>query len=573
MIGFANYLGNFTAPDESNLILNRLSRLDVLNITPDGLRLVKELPILGRVNILQSFRPENSQKDYIFALTHKLHAMVLELTNENGVFRAITLASGKISDKPDRQIETGCQCSIDPTSTWVAMHIFQGLINISKLDLKGKDIRTFNVRVEETCIQDFTFLLRSGTPTLCFIHQEANARHLKTYEVSTSQDMKRGPWKQDNVESESHFLIPVDEPFGGVIIIGQESITHVVGDNDYTAVTDICVNQSTFTCYCKIDAGRYVIGDMLGRLFLLALSEKPAKPVTNSHAEKYNITMFHLGWTTIPKCICYIDNYHFYIGSRFGDSQLVKISTDGTEGSCVEIVDTYSSLAPILDMMVLDLDKQGQDQLVTCSGFQKEGSLRIIRNGIGINELASVDIQDVNNVWRLRVDSPEYDNIIVLAYINATRLLKLVGEDIESFEITDFELDECTLYCSNLSDQLILQVLPSGIRLISTESGGKLVSRWKSDDPTTSLLTLVSVHESQILCSSGAVLFYLEVIGDKLVQISTKTLENEVACLDISPISDGKSEYCAVSNWKNITLRFVLFLFFECLRLMFSLTT
>jgi len=41
-------------------------------------------------------------------------------------------------------------------------------------------------------------------------------------------------WKQDNVETEASLLIPVPEPFGGALIIGQESITY---HNGVTYVT------------------------------------------------------------------------------------------------------------------------------------------------------------------------------------------------------------------------------------------------------------------------------------------------------------------------------------------------
>ena len=74
-----------------------------------------------------------------------------------------------------------------------------------------------------------------------------------------------------------------------------------------------------------------------------------------------------------------------------GDSQLVRLNVEPDEnGSYVTIVETFTNLGPIVDMVVVDLERQGQGQLVTCSGAYKEGSLRIIRNGIGIHELASI---------------------------------------------------------------------------------------------------------------------------------------------------------------------------------------
>lgn len=52
----------------------------------------------------------------------------------------------------------------------------------------------------------------------------------------------------------------------------------------------------------------------------------------------------------------------------------------------MEVLERYVNLGPIVDFCVVDLERQGQGQVVTCSGAYKDGSLRIVRNGIGINE-------------------------------------------------------------------------------------------------------------------------------------------------------------------------------------------
>lgn len=56
----------------------------------------------------------------------------------------------------------------------------------------------------------------------------------------------------------------------------------------------------------------------------------------------------------------------------------------------MEVLERYVNLGPIVDFCVVDLERQGQGQVVTCSGAYKDGSLRIVRNGIGINEQVSV---------------------------------------------------------------------------------------------------------------------------------------------------------------------------------------
>lgn len=67
--------------------------------------------------------------------------------------------------------------------------------------------------------------------------------------------------------------------------------------------------------------------------------------------------------------------------------QLIKLNLQpDAKGSYVEVLERYVNLGPIVDFCVVDLERQGQGQVVTCSGAYKDGSLRIVRNGIGINE-------------------------------------------------------------------------------------------------------------------------------------------------------------------------------------------
>ena len=75
------------------------------------------------------------------------------------------------------------------------------------------------------------------------------------------------------------------------------------------------------------------------------------------------------GDCSIPECINYLDNGVVFVGSRMGDSQLVQLRVQPDEaGSYLTVLDSHTNLAPIVDMVVVDLERQGQGQLVTCSG-------------------------------------------------------------------------------------------------------------------------------------------------------------------------------------------------------------
>jgi DNA damage-binding protein 1 len=83
----------------------------------------------------------------------------------------------------------------------------------------------------------------------------------------------------------------------------------------------------------------------------------------------------------------YLDNSVVFVGSRLGDSQLIRLLSepgDNPNNPFVEVIDSFANLGPIRDFIVVNTD--GQNQIVTCSGGYKEGSLRIIRSGIGIEE-------------------------------------------------------------------------------------------------------------------------------------------------------------------------------------------
>ena len=80
--------------------------------------------------------------------------------------------------------------------------------------------------------------------------------------------------------------------------------------------------------------------------------------------------------------------------------QLIKLNLQpDAKGSYVEGLERYVNLGPIVDFCVVDLERQGQGQVVTCSGAYKDGSLRVVRNGIGINE--QVSSPSSTSVWNI----------------------------------------------------------------------------------------------------------------------------------------------------------------------------
>uniref|UniRef100_A0A8C1IF72 DNA damage-binding protein 1 n=1 Tax=Cyprinus carpio TaxID=7962 RepID=A0A8C1IF72_CYPCA len=502
--------GHFTSSEDLNLLIAKNTRLEIYAVTAEGLRPVRELGMYGKIAVMELFRPKGESKDLLFILTAKYNACILEYKQNGDSIDIITRAHGNVQDRIGRPSETGVIGIVDPECRMIGLRLYDGLFKVIPLDRDNRELKAFNIRLEELQVIDVQFLYGCQAPTVCFIYQDPQGRHVKTYEVSLREkEFNKGPWKQENVEAEASMVIPVPEPFGGAIIIGQESITYHNGDK-YLAIAPPTIKQSTIVCHNRVDpnGSRYLLGDMEGRLFMLLLEKEElmdgAVVLKDLHVEL-------LGETSIAECLTYLDNGVVFVGSRLGDSQLVKLNVDSNDqGSYVAVMETFTNLGPIVDMCVVDLERQGQGQLVTCSGAFKEGSLRIIRNGIGIHEHASIDLPGIKGLWPLRSESGrDTDDMLVLSFVGQTRVLMLSGEEVEETELPGFVDNQQTFFCGNVAHQQLIQV-------------------WND----------MSVRVCVCVCSSTE-------------------MEHEVACLDITPLGEsaGESSICAVGLWTDISAR------------------
>ncbi|XP_029984247.1 DNA damage-binding protein 1 [Sphaeramia orbicularis] len=547
--------GHFTSAEDLNLLIAKNTRLEIYVVTAEGLRPVKEVGMYGKIAVMELFRPKGESKDLLFILTSKYNACILEYKQNGESIDIITRAHGNVQDRIGRPSETGIIGIVDPECRMIGLRLYDGLFKVIPLDRDNRELKAFNIRLEELQVIDVHFLYSCQAPTVCFIYQDPQGRHVKTYEVSLREkEFNKGPWKQENVEAEASMVIPVPEPFGGAIIIGQESITYHNGDK-YLAIAPPTIKQSTIVCHNRVDpnGSRYLLGDMEGRLFMLLLEKEELMDGTvalkDLHVEL-------LGETSIAECLTYLDNGVVFVGSRLGDSQLVKLNVDSNDqGSYVAVMETFTNLGPIVDMCVVDLERQGQGQLVTCSGAFKEGSLRIIRNGIGIHEHASIDLPGIKGLWPLRSEAGrETDDMLVLSFVGQTRVLMLSGEEVEETELPGFVDNQQTFYCGNVAHQQLIQITSGSVRLVLQDSKA-LVSEWK--EPQGRNISVAACNHTQVVLAVGRALYYLQILAGELKQISTTEMEHEVACLDITPLGEagGESPLCAVGLWTDISAR------------------
>nr|AVV64025.1 CPSF A subunit region family protein [Anisakis simplex] len=533
---------NFTGPNDLNLILAKTNRLEIMLVTPDGLKPYREVPIFGRIATVKAFRVKSESMDNILVLTQKFHLAII-CWGSNGELK--TRASGHIADRVGRQSETGIIACVH-SSGLMAFRLYDGLIKIIQWS-EGKDLRGFNIRCDDLYIIDLDFADDSEIPTLVYIYRDHNGRHLKAAAINLEDRELSSPpiWKQENIEAEASMIFSVPHPYGGVIVIGHETISYHKECNKYAAIAPPLMHQSQINCYAKIDRDgqRYLLGDLSGRIFMLLLD---LNVTSDGTATVKDLKVELLGETSIPECLVYLDNGVVFIGSRFGDSQLVRLRREPyQDGSYISLMDNYVNLAPIRDMVVINTD--GQQQVITCSGAFKDGSLRVIRNGIGIEELASVDLAGVKSLFALNVEC-EAHNYLIVGFVDETHILKISEEDLEDTQLNGFTTTEPTLWAGTLKNGALVQITPTKVTMVLKNE----ISNWT---PTSSI-SVVSMNElsGQLVLGCGNQLNYL-MIADQIKLIASVECEYEVACVDISSVgTESESKLCALAYWTDMSV-------------------
>ena len=295
------------------------------------------------------------------------------------------------------------------------------------------------------------------------------------------------------------------------------------------------------------DGSRLLLGDSSGRLYVLALVRDASGGVAALKLEA-------LGETSAASTLSYLDNGIVFVGSAWGDSQLVRLRAEpDASGSLVEVLERFPGLGPIVDFAVVDLERQGQGQVVTCSGVLKDGSLRVVRNGVGINEQAAVELHGLKGIWSLRAASADaHDTFLVVTFITETRVLAINSEDeLDETEVPGFDPAVQTLLCANAAHDQLLQATPAGARLVSAATR-QLAAEWRA--PPGATVNVAAANEHQLLLGlAGGVLVYLEVAAGQLREVARRQLAHEISCLDCQAVgaARGPAQLAAVGLWSN----------------------
>jgi DNA damage-binding protein 1 len=385
---------------------------------------------------------------------------------------------------------------------------------------------------------------------------------------------------------------------GAVMILGQKQWTYVSA----TSTKVIPVAQALYLTYevlppdPQTSSPRYLIGDEFGNLHMLTLLMFHSSPPSDTApqlspdpsagnaassvataAALVRLQMDTLGSCAIASTTSYLDHGVVFVGSVLGDSQLVQISDEPIEedaemleSTYLSVIEEYTNLGPILDLDIMDHGPGlATRQVVTASGTSQSGSLRLIRNGIGMNESAAVEIPGIQAMWNVKgTNGTGVDAYLVQSFVSETRVLGVMGDGLEEVLLPGLDATCSSLFVGNVGrSALILQVTPREVRLFDPDQG----TIW---DTHPADITVASGNTCQVATAlrGGKVLvFTVDMANQKLVLVGEKQMDREISCIDLHPFrrkckdestmdvddddTDPKSEYVAVGLWDDFTVR------------------
>ncbi|CAM9666346.1 unnamed protein product [Ascophyllum nodosum] len=242
--------------------------------------------------------------------------------------------------------------------------------------------------------------------------------------------------------------------------------------------------------------------------------------------------------------------------------------------------DEVESLAPLTDMLVGDLAREDTPQMYTLCGRGNQSTLRILRHGLAVTELAENDLPGVPSAvfaFKERLTDP-FDRYIVLSFTNATMVLE-VQDSVEEVENSGFLATSSTLDVKLMRNNKILQVYSHGLRVIMK---GQPPQEWRA--PGKKQIEKACANERQVvLALAGGEIIFFEL--DEAMQniqareaeaalivtsaacswieqeVGTKPLGGvEIACLEMGEVPKDRvrAPFLAVGDWNGSVKMFGL---------------
>ncbi|CAK9315169.1 unnamed protein product [Citrullus colocynthis] len=590
--------GNFSGGKTQEIVVARGKVLDLIRPDDSGkIQTLLSVEIFGAIRSLAQFRLTGSQKDYIVVGSDSGRIVILEYNKDKNVFDKIHQET--FGKSGCRRIVPGQYLAIDPKGRAVMIGACekQKLVYVLNRDTAARltissplEAHKSHTIVYSICGIDCGF----DNPIFAAIeldYSEADQdstgvaaseaqKHLTFYELDLGLNHVSRKWSEP-VDNGANMLVTVpgggDGPSGVLVCAENFVIYKNQGHPDVRAViprrADLPAERGVLIVSAAMHKQKtmffFLLQTEYGDIFKVTLEHN------NDSVKELKIKYFD----TIPvtASMCVLKSGFLFAASEFGNHSLYQFQAIGddadVESSSATLMETeegfqpvffqprrlknlvridqVESLMPIMDMKIINLFEEETPQIFTLCGRGPRSSLRILRPGLAISEMAVSELPGVPSaVWTVKKNiNDEFDAYIVVSFANATLVLS-IGETVEEVSDSGFLDTTPSLAVSLIGDDSLMQVHPNGIRHIREDGR---INEWRTPGKRT-IVKVGSNRLQVVIALSGGELIYFEVdMTGQLMEVEKHEMSGDVACLDIAPVPEGRqrSRFLAVGSYDN----------------------
>ncbi|KAI0229654.1 Splicing factor 3B subunit 3 [Lamellibrachia satsuma] len=606
--------GNFSGTKQQEIIVSRGKIIELLRPDPNTGKVYTLLTyeVFGVIRALMPFRLTGGSKDYLVVGSDSGRIVILEYIPQKNIFEKVHQET--FGKSGCRRIVPGQYLAIDPKGRAVMIGAVekQKLVYILNRDPQARltissplEAHKSNTLVYHMVGVDVGF----ENPTFACLeidYEESDCDPTgetaqKTQQMLTYYELDLGlnhvvRKYSEQLEEHANFLITVPggtEGPSGVLICSENYITY----KNFGDQPDI---------RCPIPRRRNDLDDPeRGMIFVCSATHKTKSMffflAQTEQGDIFKITLEtdedmvteirlkYFDTVALSTALCVLKTGFLFVASEFGNHYLYQIAHLGDDDDEPEfssampldegdtfffaprplknlvVVDEMESLSPIMHCQIADLANEDTPQLFTLCGRGPRSTLRVLRHGLEVSEMAVSELPgNPNAVWTVKKNiEDEFDAYIIVSFVNATLVLS-IGETVEEVTDSGFLGTTPTLSCSQLGDDALVQVYPEGIRHIRSD---KRVNEWKT--PGNKTIVKCAINQRQVVIAlTGGELVYFEMdpTGQLNEYTERKEMSADVVCMALGRVPSGeqRSRFLAVGLFDN-TVRIISLDPLDCL--------
>ncbi|CAI9716004.1 splicing factor 3B subunit 3 [Octopus vulgaris] len=598
--------GNFSGTKQQEVIVSRGKILELLRPDPNTGKVytILTVEIFGVIRALLPFRLTGGTKDYIIVGSDSGRIVILEYLPSKNAFEKIHQET--FGKSGCRRIVPGQFLAVDPKGRAVMTGAVekQKLVYILNRDAQARLTISSPLEAHKSSTLVYHMVgvdVGFENPTFACLeidYEEADydptgEAALQTHQMLTYYELDLGlnhvvRKYSEQLEEHANSLIAVpggsDGP-SGCLICSENYITY----KNFGDQPDI---------RCPIPRRRNDLDDPeRGMIFVCSASHKTKSMffflAQTEQGDIFKITLEidedmvteirlkYFDTVPVATSMCVLKTGFLFVASEFGNHFLYQIAHLGDDDDEPEfssampleegdtfffsprllknlvMVDEMDSLSPIMSCQIADLANEDTPQLYTLCGRGPRSSLRVLRHGLEVSEMAVSELPgNPNAVWTVKKNiEDEYDAYIIVSFVNATLVLS-IGETVEEVTDSGFLGTTPTLSCSQLGDDALVQIYPDGIRHIRAD---KRVNEWKTPGKKTIVKCAVNQRQVVIALTGGELVYFeMDPTGQLNEYTEKKEMSADVVCMGLGRVPSGeqRSRFLAVGLADN-TVRII----------------